>query len=94
LKFKKVEELLLPTSLSLSLFIIEYSSFYRAFYVDMNRLLSTPSALKIRPFQTKVFISQRKRLASCLVVSEHDQSVISPATLSTITAASKIGGEV
>jgi len=60
----------------------------------MNRLLSTPSALKIRPFQTKVFISQRKRLASCLVVSEHDQSVISPATLSTITAASKIGGEI
>lgn len=58
----------------------------------MNRFLST-SSLKIRPFQTNV-LSQRKRLASCLVVSEHDQSVISPATLSTITAASKIGGEV
>lgn len=59
----------------------------------MNRFLST-SSLKIRPFQTNVVLSQTKRLASCLVVSEHDQSVISPATLSTITAASKIGGEV
>jgi hypothetical protein len=34
------------------------------------------------------------RCASSLVIGEHDNSVLSAGTLSTITAASKIGGEV
>ncbi len=35
-----------------------------------------------------------QRYASSLVVAEHDGAVLSAGTLSTITAASKIGGDV
>lgn len=35
-----------------------------------------------------------QRYASSLVVGEHDSAALSAGTLSTITAASKIGGEV
>mmetsp|Transcript_22650 Transcript_22650/g.31042 ORF Transcript_22650/g.31042 Transcript_22650/m.31042 type:complete len:334 (-) Transcript_22650:211-1212(-) len=38
--------------------------------------------------------SLNRKFSSCLVVGEHDSNQISPGTLSTITAASQIGGEV
>jgi len=38
--------------------------------------------------------SQARRLASTLVIAEHTNGVISAGTLSTVTAASKIGGDV
>lgn len=42
----------------------------------------------------RIQFSTARRFASSLIIAEHDNSVLSAGTLATVTAASKIGGQV